>query len=464
MRCQIIALCVGALAAAAPAEAARELAFPGAVGFGAQSRGGRGGDVYHVTTLTDAGAGSLRDAVESATGPRTIVFEVAGTIDLGAPLRIREKANLTIAGQTSPGGITTRGYPVEMLRSQHVVVRHIRFRTGDIHAAGVPGKPGRGNADLNGSAADALSILESQHVMIDHVSASWSMDETLSVTKSKYVTVQHSLISESLNDSFHPEGEHGYGSLVRGTGEEGYSFYRNLWAHHLRRSPSLGGQQDPPPPGVPALGLDVDLVGNVMYDWGFLPTHTVSDPYRLRINLIGNTWIARSTDFCGCVFFQIEGTADDVNVFPRANRFDEDFDARLSPKPLGPSDLLGFFTFVPKPFKFDRPMPAARSTKPSVRRLLRQVGASLWRDAVDERVVAQVEDQTGGLIDSQDDVGGWPAIATIGAVAEDLDRDGMADDWERRRGLDPTSADDRNGYDLRRAYTNLEVYLHALTR
>lgn len=444
--------------------AGRMLAFPGAVGFGAESVGGRGGDVFHVTTLADGGPGSLREGIESASGPRTIVFEVAGTIDLASPLRIVEKSNLTIAGQTSPGGVTTRGYPVEVVRSSHVVLRHLRLRPGDIHARSIPGKPGRGNADLGGSSADALSILDSENMIVDHVSASWSMDETLSVTKSKFVTVQHSIISESLNDSFHPEGLHGYGSLVRGTGEEGYTFYKNLWAHHERRSPSLGGQQDPPPPGVPGAGLDVDLVGNVIYDWGFLPTHTVSDPYQLRINLKGNTWIAKTSGLCACAFFQIEGTAEEVIVHRRGNRVDLDRNGTSDLRAFGPADFFGGVTWKRGPFRFDRKRASARSTDGSLRRLLRSVGASLWRDAVDARVVEQVEQRTGGLIDSQDDVGGWPEIAVVGPPVEDLDRDGIGDAWERRHGLDPSNADDRNGFDLRRSFTNLEVYLHQRTR
>lgn len=464
MRWSFAVACLVLIAVPAPVLAGRDLAFPGAVGFGATASGGRGGDVYHVTTLLDGGPGSLRHGIESAAGPRTIVFEVAGTIDLASPLRVLEKTGLTIAGQTSPGGITTRGYPFEVVRSEHVVLRHLRFRPGDVNAASIPGKPGRGNADLGGSAADALSIIDSRYVIADHVSASWSMDETLSVTKSKNVTVQNSIISESLNDSFHPEGAHGYGSLVRGMGSEGYTFHRNLWAHHDRRSPSLGGQQDPPPPGVPGLGLDVDLIGNVIYDWGFLATHTVRDPYTLRINLVGNTWIAKTIQFCGCVFIQVEGTADEVNVHHRANRFDHDRDGVFDPEPLDAGSFYGAYTFEDRPFRFDRPTRSVRSTKASFRRLLRTVGASLWRDAVDARVVEQVETQTGGLIDSQDDVGGWPEVPTVRPVPVDADRDGIADAWERRRGLDPTDPDDRNGFDLRGAYTNLEVYLHTLTK
>ena len=154
--------------------------------------GGRGGDVYIVTSLADGGEGSLRHGLDTAAGPRTIVFDVAGDIHLERPLRF-SASHLTLAGQTSPGGVTLRGYPVEIVNSAHVVVRYLRFRPGDENAAGVPGKPGRGNADLVGDAADALTVIGSEYVVIDHVSASWSMDETLSVTKSANVTVQYSI-------------------------------------------------------------------------------------------------------------------------------------------------------------------------------------------------------------------------------------------------------------------------------
>ncbi len=438
-------------------------AFPGAVGFGSEALGGRGGDVYHVTNLNDSGPGSLRDAVASASGARTIVFETSGTIDLESTLRI-SASHLTIAGQTSPSGITVRGYPVEIVDAEHVIIRYLRFRPGDINAAGVPGKPGRGNADLSGAAADALAIIGCDHVMIDHVSASWSMDETLSVTKSTNVTVQHSIISESLHDSFHPEGLHGRGSLVRGEGERGYTFYRNLWAHHNRRSPSLGGQQDPPPPGEQGRGLDVDLVGNVIYDWGLLPTHTTSDPYTLRVNMIGNTYVAGASMICPCVFLQIEGTAAEVQVHLRGNRVDRNRNGVYDPRRTDLSDFPGAFTFVRRPFRFDRRRPRGGSARAAYRRVLREAGASHARDAVDQRIVAQVESQTGGLVDSQDEVGGWPAITAPAAPPPDLDRDGMADDWELTKGLDPSDPDDRNRFDRSRRYTNLEVYLYRLVR
>ena len=447
------------------AAAAQPLAFPGAVGFGAEAEGGRGGDVYSVTTLADSGPGSLREGIETAAGPRTIVFETSGIIDLESTLRIRDASHLTLAGQTSPGGITLRGYPTEIVRSSHVIVRYLRFRPGDIHAAGIPGRPGNGNADLPGAAADALSVLESDHVMIDHVSASWSMDETLSVTKSTNVTVSNSIISESLLDSFHPEGLHGRGSLVRGEGERGYTFFRNLWAHHNRRSPSLGGQQDDPPPGEPGLGLDVDVVGNVIYNWGLLPTHTLDDPRLLRINWVGNTYVAGADRICPCVFLQIETIVpEEVQVYRAGNQVDQDQDGRLDPRPPIGDEVFGFFTFVDAPFDFDRLPPPHTSARRAYRYVLGRAGASHARDAVDARIVREVKTQSGRLIDSQDQVGGWPDPGAAPAAPEDADRDGMADAWEVPRGLSPEDPADRNGEDLKAGYTNLEIYLHSLAR
>jgi hypothetical protein len=178
-------------------------AFPGAIGQGSISVGGRGGDVYRVTNLLDykssepAIAGSLRHAISTASGPRTIVFDVGGSLKLSRPLSIN-KDQLTIAGQTSPTGITVWGYPTSLSGVDDVVVRHMRFRTGDFNVMtanpdGSPTNPvgGNGNMDLLGDSADGINVTSgSNRVILDHVSASWSLDETLSVTVSKNVTVQ----------------------------------------------------------------------------------------------------------------------------------------------------------------------------------------------------------------------------------------------------------------------------------
>src|SRR3954471_20227850 len=177
-------------------------AFPGAEGFGARTTGGRGGAVYEVTTLDDAGPGSLRDAL--AAGNRTVVFRVSGTIDLKTPLVV-SRPNITIAGQTAPGdGICLRRQPFSV-RTHDVVVRHLRSRLGD--------EPGL--------QADCITLDHgARDVILDHCSATWSIDEALSFAGDVTgITVQWCLIGEALNRSKHPKGPHGYGSLARSNGQ-----------------------------------------------------------------------------------------------------------------------------------------------------------------------------------------------------------------------------------------------------
>src|SRR5688572_19505048 len=219
-----------ALASAAQAQPASLPAFPGAEGAGRLALGGRGGRVMRVVNLEDKGPGSLRAAVE-ASGPRIIIFDIGGTIRLEKPLVVRN-GQVTIAGQTAPGGgITLRDRHFE-IAADDVVVRYIRARLGD----------------ESGVESDAFTISRGRRIIVDHVSASWSIDETLS-SGSDYksakddlrdVTVQWSIISESLRRSVHAKGEHGYGSLLRGGRGARMSFHHNLWAHHVARMPRPG--------------------------------------------------------------------------------------------------------------------------------------------------------------------------------------------------------------------------------
>lgn len=198
------------------------IALPGAEGFGAETPGGRAGAVLIVNTLADTGPGSLRAAIETR-GPRTIVFAVSGIIDLASPLTVRQPF-LTLAGQSAPGdGICLRGYPF-IIATHDVIVRYLRVRLGDRHKI----------------QSDAFSIATpSRRVIVDHVSASWSVDETLSPSGDiQDITVQWSIIAESLLHSAHAKGKHGYGSLVPATG--GVTLHHNLWAHHNGRNPRFG--------------------------------------------------------------------------------------------------------------------------------------------------------------------------------------------------------------------------------
>ncbi|MBU2117148.1 MAG: pectate lyase, partial [Alphaproteobacteria bacterium] len=208
-----------------------------------------------MTSLDDAGPGTLRAALE-AEGPRTVIFDVGGTIRLASPLVIRE-GRVTVAGQTAPGGgVAVRGQPL-IVRADDVVIRHLRSRLGD----------------EGGVEADAISIERGSRIILDHVSASWSVDETLSVG-SRYdppargiydVTVQNSIIAESLNASGHAKGEHGYGTLARGGHGARISFVGNLWASHRARMPRPGNYN---PPAIDPVGPLFEFRQNVFFNWG----------------------------------------------------------------------------------------------------------------------------------------------------------------------------------------------------
>ena len=433
-------------------------AFPGAVGFGAYARGGRGGEVYHVTTLRDTGSeGSLRVGIEESDRPRTIVFDVGGEIELGHLMRIK-RDNLTIAGQTAPaGGITLSGYPLAIEGASDVVVRFLRLRTGDSNVKGRGG-------DLENNLADALSIFDSERIVIDHVSASWSLDETLSLTDSRDVTIQHCIFSESLHDSYHPDGPHGMGGLLRGKvssqnrrdGVGGYTLYGNLFAHHNARNPGVGGERR-----GDRRGLDVDFVNNVIYNWGSLSGHTLTDT-GIRMNYVGNYLIA-GPDTAGDkrdVAFE-EHHPGDFSIYHKGNRVDADRDSKHDGRAL---DDGGFRTFSKDELvsgRFSFPRVEALDADDAYQRVLEAAGASRPRDSVDRRVVKDVRKREGEIIDSQRQVGGFDVEE--GASPRDRDADGMPDAFEEKFGLNPERDRDADDFDLSDSgYTNLEVYLHSL--
>lgn len=414
-------------------------AFPGALGAGRGSRGGRGGAVLRVTNLNDSGPGSLRAAVEAA-GPRTIVFDIGGTIRLAAPLRIREP-RITLAGQTAPGGgITLRGQPL-LISADDVVVRYIRSRLGD----------------EDGVEADAITIDRGRRIILDHVSASWSVDETLSIgsrdREIDAVTVQWSIIAESLNLSAHSKGDHGYGSLVRGSRGARFTFHHNLWAQHRARMPRPGNYLAP---AIDSVGPRFEFTNNVFYDWGqgHAGYNSDRDPATVSTYAFVANAYRRGPDSTGAVIFEEESSA------ARAWFEGNSVDGVVPADPWAPvtgDDAPGYrLTALPA-----WAMGATETANEAYASVLAKAGASRVRDAVDTRILAGVADGTGRIVNSQTDVGGWPDLAP-GASWTDSDGDGMPDDWESANGHDPASSDggaDRDGD----GWTNLEDWLNSLT-
>jgi pectate lyase len=409
-------------------------AFPGAEGFGAYTTGGRGGKVLVVTNLEDylpgmeePVQGSLRKACYTR-GPRIIVFRVSGTIPLKKGLVIKEPF-LTIAGQTSPGGGICLKNHATTIATNDVVIRHLRFRVGD--------EPASEYHKLGGSfQPDALTMVAgSRNVVIDHCSASWAIDETISVSGEGItdVTVQWCIISESLNQSAHSKGKHGYGSLLRCNGN--VTFHHNLYAQHSSRCPR---------PGTYGEGsILLDFRNNVIFNG---KGYSSKDP--VRMNYCGN--YIHMADGLG---FYIGG--DTTKVFAVGN-----FQAGAGAANDNQWNLLGRAT---EASMMDRPFETAHveteTAQQAFGRVLAQSGATKpARDAVDQRVVADVRQGTFRLIDSQSEVGGWPELR-VAPPPTDSDADGMPNDWEKRHGLNPHLPDDTADPD-KDGYTNIEEFLN----
>jgi pectate lyase len=430
-----------ALAAAAPAALP---AFPGAEGAGALAKGGRGGRVIRVTTLDDSGAGSLRAAIE-AKGPRIVVFDVGGTIQLKKPLVVRN-GQITVAGQTAPGGgITLRDRHFE-IAADDVVVRFLRSRLGDESRV----------------ESDAFTISSGRRIIVDHVSASWSVDEALS-SGSRYreakddlrdVTVQWSIISESMLKSVHAKGEHGYGSLLRGGKGARMSFHHNLWAHHGARMPRPGNYL---PPAEDSVGAYYDFRSNVFYNWGGTYAGYNADSgekaSHSAYNFVNNAYKSGPNSTKPVAF-------DEKNPIAKAWFAGNSMNGAVPRDPwslvTGRSDaeyrLAG-------PLRF--PAVTRDSAAQAHDKVLASAGASRVRDPVDARVVETVRSGTGRLIDSQKDVGGWPELAR-GTPWMDSDGDGMPDDWERANRLNPADPQDGTVDTDGDGYTNVEEWLNGL--
>lgn len=457
----------------------RTPAFPGAEGFGMYTTGGRGGKVYHVTSLEDDGKTSSKGTLRWAcaqSGPRTIVFDVSGTIFLKSNLKLKE--NTTLAGQSSPGdGICIAGYQVTLGKNN--IVRYIRFRPGD----------------EEGGEPDGLGAMDSENIIVDHCSVSWSVDECLSVYGSKNITVQWCIASQSLCNSTHSKKAHGYGGNWGGSGA---SYHHNLIAHHVSRTPRLG-----PRPGTQT-DERMDMRNNVIYNWTgngcyggegmnvnivnnyFKPgPGTPSGTKGMRIasiNIRTSDYTAHNTDnpnewdkmWHVWGDYYVEG-----NVNTRYPEVTEDnwtygiynqIDANGNDGTYTETTKDTIRAHVPIAYEYV----TTHTADMAYEKVLEYVGASLHRDKLDKIIVDDVREgkatftasgNSKGIIDHPSDVIGdgwekWPVLIQE-EVKTDTDGDGMPDEWESANGLDPNDANDGNKKNDE-GYTNLEVYLNSI--
>lgn len=409
--------------------------FPGAEGFGATTPGGRGGRAIFVTNLDDSGPGSLRAACE-AEGPRIVVFRVAGYIALKRPITVTQPF-LTIAGQSAPGdGVCLRDASFG-IATHDVIVRYLRCRLGD----------------ESGRQDDCLDLLgRAYHCILDHCSATWSVDECLSTSgDNQNCTIQWCLIGESLNQSKHAKGKHGYGSLARANGP--VSWHHNLWIHNDARNPRLGDNY-----GRGGLHPTFDVRNNVMYNFGGTASGLTQGI--LKVNYVGN--YLRPGPSSRATKPITVGHPSELTYYIRDNIF-EGHDALTA-------DNAQFFTTVEWEGKREvhlvaTPFAAAPVTTVPARDALELVLASVGasrprRDAVDRRLVDHVRTRTGKLINSQAEVGGWPVLSGA-PLPVDTDDDGLPDAWETARGLNPREAGDAAKL-APSGYSHLEEYLNSL--
>ena len=428
-------------------------------GGGSASIGGYNSTtVYRVSSLEDADpykpvGGTLRYALNQ-TGPRVIVFSTAGTIHLKAPLEIAN-GNVTVLGQTAPGqGICIADYPIVIKKTHDVTLRYIRCRLG--------------NKSLEKDAEtdyDALSVNDCRNIMIDHCSFSWSVDECVSCYGNENFTLQYCFITESLRNAGHVKGAHGYGGIWGG---KNASFHHNLLAHHDSRNPRFDHDYVDMKCGGP-----IDFVNNVIYNWGDNSAYggegSSNGAGGRHINFVNNyfkpglstksdvrdrlvdPWTScdNCTDACG-------GSIQPPSIWLMGN-------VMASSETVTSNNWAGSTksqSIAGAVAKWETGLTALKVTETAndaYATVLEKAGCSLSRDAVDIRIVNDVKENTGRLIDKPSEVGGWPNLDTTSQIV-DADKDGIPDEWEEKYGLDPKNVLDASKISLVTGYTNIEVY------
>ncbi len=440
-------------------------AFPGAEGWGAKAAGGRGGKVVEVTNLKEWGPGSLRWALEDVTGPRTVVFRVSGIITLHYPIRITSPY-VTIAGQTSPGGITLRGENMDFtlleIATHDVIVRYLRIR------------PGIRAPDC--AAVRIINFTDSApvyNVILDHCSLSWNTDEGIDLWGWKArihdITVQYSLIAEGLRG-------HSTAILTGGNSSpeasliERLDFHHNLMMNMSHRIPLVK---------TPSFRF----VNNIVYNWFFYATQIIGG---VKADIVGNFY--RKGPLYGQRFsshsiqvapaYGTDAVNGSPSIYIKGNRgpYNSDPDEDNWAMVYQVSGENGAeMRQAPLSFRRKNPLPPSSypitiySLEELEKILLEDVGASKrlneqgflvdCRDGVDRRLIMEYRQRKGIIPYNEGQVGGYVPMAKFQPY-EDRDHDGMADKWEEIMGLDPSDPGDGNKRNLSHGqYTNLEVFL-----
>ncbi|MEO7925082.1 MAG: pectate lyase [Chitinophagaceae bacterium] len=448
----------------APIYPSQPLSFPGVEGFGKYTTGGREGKVFIVSNLNDNGPGSFREAAE-AKEKRIIVFAVSGTIHLETKLSI--KGNVTIAGHSAPGdGICIADNSVG-LGGDNIIIRYLRFRMGDKYQRG-------GMVDGNGG-DDAFGGTRRKHIVIDHCSMSWSTDEVFSIYAGDSTTIQWNMISEPLNYSYHFETgdkdyeHHGYGGIWGG---KHLTAHHNLFAHCNNRNPRFDGLRNSPEENV-------DYRNNVIYNWG---TNSIYAGEGGNYNIADNYFKFGPSTSKGALYRIVSPGKWEKPMIPYG-KFYVGGNYVDGAKDVTKNNWLGIemgnkgteedkkAAIIDQPHAFE---PILRHTaEQAYEEVMKYAGASFRRDTLDERIINNVKERTGGFIDVQGGyphgtdyaltVNAWPTLKTS-FVAPDNDKDGIPDEWEKRYGLDPANGKDGAGYKVSKSFTNIEVYLQSLLK
>ncbi len=429
------------------------LAFPGAEGFGRYATGGRGGEIYHVTSLEDTSTqGTFRHAV-SGTG-RIIVFDVSGIIKLTSALVV--SGNNTILGQTAPGeGIQVYGDRISFSGASNLIVRYMRFRMG-----------------IDGTAdADACGIANGTNMIFDHVTALWGRDECFSVNPDNKgdlgsITIQNSIIGQGLQS-------HSCGGLIQTTG--GVTLYRNLYIENKTRNPKVKGLNQ--------------YVNNVVYNWGnggcYIMGDSEGDSWADIENnyFINGPWNSATAPFTrGTKTFRYYGPN---------NYYDSDKDGTLNGYVLSQSETCGYqstdsySTWMDSREALNDDITAynaENSTEiqliPAISNLMTAEAALYWmldsvgpclpvRDEVDQYLIDELASfgtsgTKNGITTEKTLSHGGTGTLNGGSLPTDSDGDGMPDYWETANGLDPNDASDATAI-AANGYANIENYSFSIT-